>query len=155
MCMLCCLRWLFLVLSLGFCLSLLTFHSPSLSLFLLFPSFPWYRCAKLISWSFGPFYPKICGSLMACATCLCLFSLWGIFYLLAGGCAFGELGMCLAASWWLWHSGDYSSSEYFLGSFVGAWSRSFVFGDCFVSNFIFLPFYNLCLLWPRYYGKVR
>ena len=42
-CMLCWLRWLFLLLSLGFGFSVLTFHSHSLSLFVLFPSFPWYR----------------------------------------------------------------------------------------------------------------
>ncbi|KAF3496204.1 hypothetical protein DY000_02052400 [Brassica cretica] len=27
-----------------------------------FPCFPWYKCAVLVSWSFGPFYPELCGS---------------------------------------------------------------------------------------------
>ena len=39
----------------------------------------------------------------------------------------------------------------FLVLCVGVWSRFFVFGDCFVSDFIFLPFSYICLFWPRYY----
>ncbi|KAF3524882.1 hypothetical protein F2Q69_00047587 [Brassica cretica] len=69
------------------------FDSPSLDcvalLFLFFPCFPWYTCAKLGSWSFSHFYPELCGSSLAFALGLSLFTLQGVSYLLVGGCASG------------------------------------------------------------------
>ncbi|KAL0748366.1 hypothetical protein Bca101_030368 [Brassica carinata] len=34
-----------------------------------------YRCAELVSWSFGPFYPELCGFSLAWSCCIFLFSL--------------------------------------------------------------------------------
>ena len=149
--MLCGLIRLCLVWSLIFGFSVLTSHSPFLRLFLFISYFPWYRCAELVSWILVFSIQSFVFFLLAGATCLCLFSLWGVSYLLAGGCSFGDLSMCLSASWWLRPSVIILPLTCFLGSFVGVWSQSFVFGDCFVSDFIFLTFSNHCLLWPKYF----
>ena len=88
---------LFLVSSLGSGLSVIDFHSLSLMLFLFFPCFTWYRCAELVSWSFGILYPELCGFSLAWAPCLWFFSLWGVSHFLTYSCASGALSMCLLA----------------------------------------------------------
>ena len=112
---------LFLVSNLSYGFSVVGFHSPSLMLLFFFPCFPWYGCVDLVSWSFGLFYSELCGSSLAWAPYMELFCLWGASYLLVGGCALGmcfpALGMCFPASWWLWSSGDYSSSDMFFWCF--------------------------------------
>lgn len=103
----------FMISSLSSGFSVVGFHSRSLRLFLFFPCLSWYRRTELISWRFGPFYLEFCCSSLAWTSC---FSLWGASYLLAGGWAFGALGMCLPTSCWLWHFGHYFSSDLLFGS---------------------------------------
>ncbi|KAF3604416.1 hypothetical protein F2Q69_00037585 [Brassica cretica] len=43
-------------------------------LFLFFPCSTWYKCAELVSWSFGHFYPELYDSSLAWTPCLCFFS---------------------------------------------------------------------------------
>ena len=111
--MLCTLGKLFMVSSLSFGFSVVGFHSPPLRLFTFFSCILWCRCAELVFWSFGLFYSEFCGSSLAWTSCMCLFSLWGASYLLAGGCDSGAWGMCLLGSWWLWSPDDYSFSDLF------------------------------------------
>ena len=130
-------------LSIGF--SVVGFHSLSLGLFIFFSCIHWCRSAEFLFWSFGFFYSEFCGSSLAWAPCMCLFSLWGASYILAGGCAFGTLDMCLFVSWWLCSSDDYSFSNPFFGFFFTlVLDRDPLFSrDYFVSYFIFLPFFFL------------
>ena len=134
---------LFMVSSLSSGFSVDGFLSHSLRLFLFFPCFLWYRCMKLVSWSFGPFYRKFCGSSLAWASC---FSLWGASYLLAGGLTLGALGMCLPTSCWLWRSGYYFSSDSLSWFFALVLYHTHLCSEeCFVSDFIFLFFSDFWL----------
>ena len=106
--MLCGLWRLFLVSSLFYDFTVVGFYYSFLTLFLFFSCFLWYRCAELVFWSFFLFYRELCVSSLEWAPCLFLFSLWGVSYLFASGCASSTLGKYLPPSWWLWPS-DYSS----------------------------------------------
>ena len=106
----CVLERLVMISSLSFGFSVVGFHSLPLRLFIFFSRILWCRCAELVFWSFDFFYSEFCGSSMAWAPCMCLFSLWGASYFLAGGCAFGVLDMRLFVSWRLYSSDDYSFS---------------------------------------------
>ena len=145
---------LFMVSSLSSGFSVVGFHSRSLRLFLFFPCFPWYRRTELISWRFGPFYLEFCGSSLAWASC---FSLWGASYLLAGGWAFGALGMCLPTSCWLWHFGHYFSSDLLSWFFALVLYHTHLCSeDCFVSDFIFLLFFWLLIILAKTFcSKMR
>ena len=98
--MLCALERLFMVSNLSFVFSVVGFYSPTLKLFIFFSCIPWCMCAELLFWSFGFFYSEFCGSSLSWAPCMYLFSLWGAFYLLTGGCASGALDMRLFVLWW-------------------------------------------------------
>ena len=151
-----------LVSSMSYGFSMVGFHSASLRLFLFFSCFPWYRCAELVFWNFGPFNSELCGSSLAWTLCMYLFSLWGASYFIAGGCASyfiaggcasGALGMCLPTSWWFWSSSDYSSSDpHFLLFCVGAWSSSFGFGGLLCLRFYLFTFFVFA---KTFYGKKR
>ena len=131
-----------MVSSLSFGFSVVGFHSPPLRLFIFFSCIHWCRFAELIFWSFGFFYSEFCGSSLAWALCMCLFSLWGAPYLLAGGCASGVLDMRLFVSWWLCSSDDYSFSDPLFWLFALVLDPDpLCSGDCFVSYFIFFSFY--------------
>ena len=139
--MLCGLGSLFMVSSLVYDFSVIGFYYPSLMLFFFFPCFSCYKYAELISWSFGPFYPELCGSSFSWVFCLLLFSFWGVSYLLASGCASGALGMYLPGSWWLWPSDYYALSGLLSWFFALMLNRdSQYLGDCFVSDLSFYPF---------------
>ena len=147
--MLCTLGKLFMVSSLSFGFSVVGFHSPPLRLFTFFSCILWCRCAELVFWSFGLFYSEFCGSSLAWAPCMCLFSLWGASYFLAGGCVSGALDMRLFVLWWFFSSDDYSFSGPLFWVF---WFFALVldldplcFDDCFISYFIFLHFSEICL----------
>ena len=153
--MICGFGRLFIVSSLSYDFSVVGFNSPFLRLFLFFPCFSWYRCAELITRSFGLFYPELCGSLMAWAHCLCLFSLLGGSYFLAGGCDSDALDMCFLIR------GDFDISVIILPltRFLGflCWCLIALFCAWGISLFQILSFY---LLWPLFvlvktlYGKV-
>ena len=145
--MLCTLGRLFMVSSLSFGFSVVGFHSSPLRLFIFFSCILWCRCVKLVFWSFGFFYSKFCGSLLASAPCMCLFSLWGASYLLADGCVASALDMRLFVSWWLCSSDDSCFSDpLFWFFFVLMLDLDHLCSeDCFISYFIFLPFSEICL----------
>ena len=146
-----------MVSNLSFSFSVVGFHSPPLKLFIFFSCIPWCRCAELIFWSFGFVYSEFCGSSLAWTPCMCLFSLWGAHYLLAGGCASGVLDMRLFVSWWLCSSDDYSFSDpLFLVVCAGAWSRSFMFRRLFCLIFyLFIFLWHLLILAKTFYSKMR
>ena len=146
-----------MVSSLSFGFSVVGFNSPPIRLLIFFSCIPWCWCAELVFWSFGFFYLEFCGLSLAWAPCMCLFSLWGASYLLAGGCVSGALDMrfffvvtlffrCL---FFLWPA--------FLDFFcAGAWSRSFVFrGLLYLIFYLFTFFWNLLVLVKTSYGKMR
>ena len=149
-----------MVSSLSFGFSVVGFHSPPLRLFTFFSCILWCRCAELVFWSFGLFYSEFCGSSLAWAPCMCLFSLWGASYFLAGGCVSGALDMRLFVLWWLFSSDDYSFSGPLFWVFwffcTGAWSRSFVFRRLlYLIFYLFTFFWNLLVLVKTSYGKMR
>ena len=139
-----CFGRLFLVSNLSSCFSVVGFHSPSFRLFLFFSCFPWYLCGVNLSelWSLQF---KVCGSLLECAPCMCLFSLWSASYLLAGGCASGALGMCLPVLWWPLFSGDDFSGPLFWLFALVIDRTPLCSKDFFVSDFIFYFFSDICL----------
>jgi len=145
MCMLCTLGRLFMVSSLSFVFSVVGFHSPPLRLLIFFSCIPWCRCAKLVFLSFGFLYLEFCDSSLAWTPCMCLLSLWSASYLLIGGCASGALDMRIFVSWWLWSSDDYSFSDplFFFALMLDRYPLCS--GDSFVSYFIFLSFFDICL----------
>ena len=136
----------FIVSSLSFGFSVVGFHSPPLRFYIFFSCISWCRCAEWVFWSFGFFYLEFCGSSLAWAPCMCLFSLWGVFYLLAGGRASGVLDMRLFFSWWLCSFDDYYISDSFFWFFAPGLDRDHLCsGDFFISYFIFLLFSDICL----------
>ena len=150
--MLCESRRLFLVSGLGSGFLVTGLHSSSLRLFLFFPCSTWYKCVKLVSWSFGHFYPEFYDSSLAWTPCLCFFSLGGGSHLLPCGCASGALRMCPLASWWLWPFGYYSSSDPLSWFFALVLDRtSFVFNGLPCLRFYLYTFSDLCLFLSRYF----
>ena len=132
--------------SLSFSFSVVGFHSLPLRLFIFFSCISWCRCDELVFWSFGFFYSEFCGSSLAWTLCMCLFSLWSVPYLLAGGCASGALDMRLFVSWWLCSSDNYYFSDPLFWLFALVLDHDpLCSGDWFVSYFIFLPFCDICL----------
>ena len=155
--MLCALVRLFMVSSLSFGFSVVGFNSPPIRLLIFFSCIPWCWCAELVFWSFGFFYLEFCGLSLAWAPCMCLFSLWGASYLLAGGCASGALDMCPFISWCFVLVMIILFLTRFFGFFcAGAWSQSFVFRRLFCLIFyLFTFFWHLIVLAKTFYGKMR
>lgn len=81
---------------------------------------------------------------LVCACLICVV----FFCLLPGGCVPGNLNMCLSASWWLWFSDDYFFTDLLSWFFALVLNCVYLCSkDCFISDFIFLPFSDLYLFW--------
>ena len=143
--MLCGSGRLFLVSGLGSGFLVTGLHSSSLRLFLFFPCSTWYKCAELVSWSFGHFYPELYDSSLAWTPCLCFFSfvrwfsplnLWLCFWCIKNVSSGFVVTLAFRLLFFLWSA--------FLVLRVGAWSHflcvRWIVLSQILSLYIFLTF---------------